>query len=111
MEHHPSKNVVNGTIDHVMSRGVAHRGQPHLAVISSNSQLRRYWLSGDSRRPASAVANRVAAIPAAAAWPAMMMAATSAASATHITAGSSVIRIDEAQFAAIRLRLSQASTA
>ena len=41
----------------------------------------------------------------------MMIAATSAASATHITAGSSVSRIDDAQFAAIRLRLSQASSA
>src|SRR5262249_55125862 len=52
----------------------------------------------------------VAAIPAAARR-AMMIAATSAASATPITAGSSVIRIDDAQFAAIRLRLSQASSA
>lgn len=40
-----------------------------------------------------------------------MIAATSAASATNITAGSSVTRIDAAQFTAIWLRLSQASTA
>ena len=40
-----------------------------------------------------------------------MIAATSAARATHITAGSSVMRIDDAHVAAIRLRLSQVSSA